>query len=367
MFLPTPEQQLLLDACLSDGEKAIAAWQSWRNAIDFDRIDMGSVRLLPLLAENLKRLGIDDPAFGTYRGVQRRTWARNQLLFRRAAQVVEHFRDVNIPVLALKGFVLASTCYPKMSLRPMGDFDFLVRSADRVIALKELEELGWWVQGRNIRPRKLGDFAIRHSCAYEDPTNSDVSLDLHWRLIWAHHSAEAEAALWQHAVVSKIGNVTCLAPCAADMLIHICAHGARWNPLPPLRWIVDAVFLLRSQRMDWEYFCAQSARLRLNLQLSDTLEYLRTVMRALIPEEVLKKLRQGEVRSIERLIYETEMHPPERRSLRTALRIHWHIARTQIATSDIRGYLQYFSALRAGRGLRDMVAWTRQRFTGGVS
>jgi hypothetical protein len=366
-FLPTPEQQSLLNACLFDGEEAIASWRFWRNTVDLKRIDMGSVRLLPLLAENLKRLGIDDPSFGTYRGVQRRTWARNQLLFHGAARVIEHLYDAGISVLALKGIVLGSTSYAKMSLRPMGDLDFLVKSVDRINALNELERLGWRVQGQNMRPRKPADFALRHSCAYEDPTNPEVSLDLHWRLIWAHHSAEAEAAVWQRAVAFEIGNTKCLAPCAADMLIHICAHGARWNPLPPLRWIVDAVFLLESQTIDWDYFCVQSTRLRLSLPLSDTLDYLRTVMRAPIPEQILKNLRRKRARPIERLIYETEMYPPERRSLRTALRIHWHIARTQIATSDVCGYLQYFLTLRAGRRWRDVAAWIRRRLTGDVT
>ena len=186
-------------ACLFDGEDAIAAWHRWRATIDFDRIDSGSIRLLPLLAENLSRCGVDEASLGIYRGVQRRTWARNQLLFRGAAQVSKRLHDVGIPVLALKGVVLASTCYAHMSLRPMGDLDFLVKGSDRRKAIDELERLGWRLQGE-VRPQGEADFAIRHSCAFEDSANAQVSIDLHWRLLWAQSSEAAASALWEHAV-----------------------------------------------------------------------------------------------------------------------------------------------------------------------
>jgi Uncharacterised nucleotidyltransferase len=366
-FLPTPEQQFLLNACLFDGEEAIASWRSWRNTIDFGRIDMGSIRLLPLLSENLKRLGIDDSSFGAYRGIQRRTWAHNQLLFRGAARLADHLQRAGVSSVALKGIVLASTCYAGISLRPMGDLDFLVKRADCSRALDELERLGWRPQGGKW-PREAADFAIRHSCAFEDAANPEVSVDLHWRLFWAHRNDDAEAILWQRAMPFNIGSIQVLAPCAADMLVHICAHGAKWNYLSPIRWVADAVFLLRGSRIDWEHFRAQSARLRLDLQLADTLGYLRNVMGAPVPDEILRDLGTSKARPIEHLIYNTELYPPEKRSLQTALRIHWHVARLQLArSSGIYGYWRYFAALRAGRSFGEITAWIRKRVAGGLN
>ena len=52
-FWPTHEQELLLKAVLLQGEGSIAAWKSWADAIDFDQLDAGSQRLLPLLYRNL--------------------------------------------------------------------------------------------------------------------------------------------------------------------------------------------------------------------------------------------------------------------------------------------------------------------------
>lgn len=365
-FLPTPEQQLLLNACLLDGEDAIASWRLWRAQVNFDHIDLGSIRLLPLLADNLNRLNVKDPSFGIYRGVKRRTWARNQMLYSGAATIVGRLQAAGISVLALKGMVLALSYYKQMSLRPMGDVDVLVKRNDRVKALDQLERLGWRLQSPQ-RPRDAADFAIRHACAFEDPSNSEVSVDLHWRLLWMQDSEDAEAALWSRAVALEFDRTHCLAPCAADMLIHVCAHGARWNDFPPLRWIVDALLLLRSHNVDWTYLREQSARLRLDLQLADSLTYLHDVMRAPIPREILADLANSEARPIERLLYQAELHPPEKRSLVTALRIHWHIARQQLSRSEgIYGYWRYFVALCAGRSVREIAGWTRRKLIDGV-
>jgi hypothetical protein len=361
-FLPTPQQELLLKACLFEGEDSLAAWRAWRGGTKLDHIDIGSVRLLPLLTEKLRRLGVEDPAFDKYRGVQRRTWARNQVLFRAAGMALRRLKEAQVPTMALKGVVLASTYYETMSLRPMGDFDLLVRPADGPKAIDILEGLGWRVPSGRWRPREPADFAIRPACALGDPANPELEVDLHWRLLWARFSHEAETALWERAVSFEVGGAKCLAPSAADMLVHVCAHGARWNDLPPLRWVVDAAFLVRTDAVDWTHLCVQTERLGLALPLADTLDYLRFVMRVPVPDTVIRKLAQSRPKSIERLLYLSGMQPPSQLSLLAALRIHRHIARHELAClQGLSGYWRYFVALRRGRSLRELARWVRQR------
>jgi len=55
---PSPVEQLLLRAALLDGEEAITAWQAWITAVDLSNVNPGSYRLLPLLYDNLNRLGV---------------------------------------------------------------------------------------------------------------------------------------------------------------------------------------------------------------------------------------------------------------------------------------------------------------------
>ena len=170
--------------------------------------------------------------------------------------------------------------------------------------------------------------------------------------------------MWERAVPFEIGGAKCLAPCPADMLVHVFAHGLRWNGISPLRSVIDAALLLRKHVVDWTHVLNQSARLGLDLTLANALGYLRTAMRAPVPEAVPNSLAKNAVPSIERLLYEAELHRPDEWRLVTALRIHSHIARTQLARSDgILGTWRYFSALRAGRSLGEMAAWARRRLS----
>ena len=370
-FLPTPHQELLLKACLFEGEDALAAWQAWRGGTNLDLIDIGSIRLLPLLADKLQRLGVKDSAFGKYRGVQRRTWARNQILFRAAGLALGRLGEAQIPAMALKGVVLASTYYETMALRPMGDFDLLVRRADGPRALDLLEGLGWriWrVPSGHWRPRTPIEFAVQPASTLEDPANPEVQVDLHWRLLWGRFSEEAETALWERAIRFEIGGAQGLAPCAADMLVHVCAHGARWNVTPPVRWVIDAAFLVRSGAVDWAHFCVQTERQGLALPVTETLKYLRTVMRVAVPETVIQNLTRSRVKSIERLLYESESQPPAQRSLLTWLRIHQHIAWHEVARDQgLSGYWRYWAARRRGRSLPELTSWIRRRLGRGVN
>ena len=367
-FLPTPQQELLLKACLFEGADALAAWHAWRSSTNLDDVDIHSMRLLPLLAHNLELLGVEDPGFNKYRGIQRRTWARNHMLFRAAGRALQQLEAARIPAMALKGVVLASTYYQSMSLRPMDDFDLLVQRADGEKALSVLVGLGWRVLDGQFQPRVTSEFAVRAACALEDSTNVESQVDLHWRLLWARFSDEAETALWKRAVPFEISGTKCLAPCAADMLVHVCSHGAKWSDIPAVRWVIDAALLIRSGSVDWTHVCSQTERMGLALPLVETLNYLRTVMGVSVPDSVIQKLMQCRVKSIERLLYESELQSPAQQGLLSTLRIHQHIAWHELARSEgLSGYWHYFFALRRGRSLPELASWMARRLGQGAT
>jgi putative nucleotidyltransferase-like protein len=361
-FLPTPDQELLLKACLLEGHDAVIAWQNWRTGTRLNQIDIGSQRLLPFLADRLRRLGVRDSIVEEYRSVQRRTWAHNQLIFRAAGLLLMRLRTARIPAMALKGIVLASTIYETMSLRPMADFDLLVGREDGMRALDLLESLDWRMLPGQFRPRASLELAIRPACAFKASDNPEVEVDLHWRLLWARYCEDAEKAIWEQAVRFEIGGAECLAPCPADMLVHVCAHGTRWNEVPVVRWVVDAALLVRSGAVDWTHVLAQTQRLGLSLPLYETLKYLRTTMRVPIPDTVIDNLARSRVKSIERLLYEAEFHQSHQWSMISTLIIHEHIARHEVVRSNGPiGYLRYFLAACRGRSLRELGFWARQR------
>jgi len=324
--------------------------------------------LLPLLADKLQVWGAKDSTFNMFRGLQRRTWVQNHLLFLTAGRALRRLAAAQVPAMALTGVVLASTFYETMSLRPTKKVDLLVRPPDGLKALDLLEGLGWRVAPGQYRPRATNELVVQRSIALEDPANPAIQVDLHWRLLRARFSEEAETALWERAVRFEIDGAECLAPCPADMLTHVCVHGAIWNAVPPIQWIADAAILVRSGAVDWFHLCAQSERLGLALPLIATLNYLRKVMRVPVPDIVIQKLTQTHVKSIERLIYESGLRPPGQMNLITALRIHRYIARNELARRQgLGGYWRYFLALRRGRSLPEIGRWVGRRLAQGAS
>jgi hypothetical protein len=367
-FLPTPTQELLLKACLFEGDEATAAWRAWRTATSLDNIDAGSVRLLAMLAQNMRRLAVEEPAFGKYSGVQRRTWARNQLLIRGAALASQQLLGARIPTMVLKGIVLVSRCYNGLSLRPMGNVDLLVPRNDALRAIDVMQLHGWRMRHGGSRPHRPADFATIHAYPIEHPANPEILVDVHWRLLWARFSDESEAELWRRATRFEISGVELLAPSAADMLVHICAHGARWNGLHSVRWVVDAALLMRTDAIDWAHFVAQTERLGLALPIVSTLGYLRSAMRVPVPDAVMRTLKQSPVTPIERLLHRTQLRSPEQRGFLDALRLHHHIARHELVQlQGLVGYWHYFLAKRGERSLQDVASWVYQRLSRGSS
>ncbi len=140
---PTSLQELLLRAALLDGENAIDAWEEWRSRVDADQLDLGSERLLPLVYRNLVNRNVKDPVIGKLKAVYRRTWRDNQLLFHRVSGLLRSFCDAGIETIVLKGAALALLHYKDSGLRPMNDFDVMVRVEQMAAAIDVMRKHGW--------------------------------------------------------------------------------------------------------------------------------------------------------------------------------------------------------------------------------
>jgi hypothetical protein len=362
-LLPTPGQDLLLKACVLDGDEALDSWRRWRATTSLETIDAGSIRLLPMLADTLQRLGAEDPEFGKYRGVQRRTWARSRLLFRGAGRILAALNGAQIPAMALKGLALASTYYPTDSMRPMGDIDLLVPRDEAFRSFDVLESIGW--RSVHRRPSRLAHLAIHHALPFQDPTTSEVDADIHWGMLYGRYSDAAEAATWDAAVPIEIEGATAVAPCAADLLIHVCIHGMRWNDMPPVRWVVDAAMIVRSGRVDWEHLVIQSSRWGAALPLARAFAYLRGELRLAIPDEVIGRLDAQASTPTDEFLFAFEQKPMRGRRFADVMRMHLHLARGERERHrGAIGYWGYFNALRQWHSLGRMIRWQWHRISG---
>jgi hypothetical protein len=309
---PTRDQELILRAALLQGDEAIKAWNEWKRKVDIEVLDFGSHRMIPRLYRNLLDHDVKDPLLDRFKSVYRYYLYKNEILLHHTAAVVSSFRDAGIATMLLKGSALIPLYYKESALRPMQDVDIMVPAEQAVRAMKLLQE-----QGRRVVFTTKPVFtevpedwiSIRHSLPFED--GSGRQIDLHWHLLWECHSA-GDSEYWDSAVPIVLGNVQTLVLSPTYQLLHTCWHGGRWSEVPPIRWIPDAMAILKGSQneIDWDLFVQQARRHHLSLLLHDCLEWLRNLVEAPIPSSVVKALHDLPVSGIERIGYQAAISPP---------------------------------------------------------
>lgn len=310
---PTPAQLLVLHAALDRGPAALHAWRRWRESIDICRADPGSIRLLPLVYRNLGPESFEAAVADRLKELYRRSWSHNQVVFRRAAEAIAVLREAGIETLVLKGASLALLSYGDVGARPMDDIDVLVpigRAADAIAALAS----AGWSPGHDD---PLSWTQVHHSLDFAGPEGGH--LDLHWFSLWQPASDER---LWDAAVPLELAGTTTLAPSAEDQLLLACVHGTPWSPLPPFRWIADAVTVIRATgaRLDWGRLVEEATRRQLTVAVAAALAYLREEFGAGMPESALADLRAVPASRHERVAFRASCQPDS--PLRT-LRMAW--------------------------------------------
>ncbi len=304
-FWPTREQELLLKAALLKGNESITAWKSWAASVNFDQLDYGSQRLLPLLYKNLTDQNVDHPALNIYKGFYRMTWYKNSLIRHRINGVLRLLDAHNIPVLLLKGAALVPLYYKDWALRPMNDFDLYVSKKDAFKAFNLLCQSGWKPVESMIDEL---DLLNRHSGTLID--NSGIEFDLHWQIM--HQSGQDDDINFiKNTEKMDFGDtrVSVLSP--TDQLFHVLIHGARWNETAPLRWVPDSMMILKAAGplIDWKRLVKQGRAMYLTVPLIKTLLYLHEVFAAPIPETVIYKLKHFKPSFTERLEFLTNSRP----------------------------------------------------------
>src|SRR4030095_1200005 len=301
---PNPEQELLLKASLYEGEEALSAWRDWKSRIDIERIDHGSFRLLALLYDNLRKLKVQDPLLERIKSVYRYTWTKNQLSIRRSLEIIRRLEDQGIPTLLLKGGALTLFNYKDHGLRYMDDFDFMVPFDKAPAAIASLIRWGF----DPALKEKTEFISYTHSTNFE---GHGIGLDLHWHLLNKSLKDQDDLPFWKAAIPVEREGVKTAVLHPSDQLLQICVHGVRWSPTPPIRWVADAWVLLKTQgdQVDWERLVDQARRLRLTIQVQETLEYLVRRLGAPVPLSFLQKLEAAPKEKWEKKEYRARIAP----------------------------------------------------------
>lgn len=317
---PTDDQLLLLRAALWQGDAAIDAFQTWSARVDVKHLDEGSRRLLPLLFLNLKSLQLPYAQMDYLRAIFQAYWSRSQLTLFRGARALPILAAAGIPTLVLKASALIPLYYKHPGARPLNDFDVLVPTARGRDALELLEREGWTPQ---TRPReKYKDEFLERTYAHTMQDGKGCQLDLHRHISFLVTDANGDEPFWNGSIPLTVEGTPTRALNPADQLLHVCMHGMPWSPIPPVRWVADAMVILRSAAIDWQRVLEQAARHDLVLAIRHALTFLSEEMNGPIPQDTLRALNALPVSRRAQRDYDLLVTPPWQHN--TAMKLWYH-------------------------------------------
>ncbi|MGH9125090.1 MAG: nucleotidyltransferase family protein [Acidimicrobiales bacterium] len=250
-------QQLLIHAVCRPPEDAREAWCRWRQLVDFEA-EVAADRLLLLTALARRPEVIDgDSVAGRIRGLYRRAWVSNQVLWQDATTALEALRDHAIPTALVDGAAVVDTL-GDLGARPLDAVDILVMPTHAQGALAILGAAGWAVGTPPVPAAVDARTVGTASLATLYRPGETGRLRLHWRAVDRSLGDTADADLW-HASVARHGPGPGRRLHAGDLLLRLLVAG-RAEEAGPSSWVVDAYRVITTGPPDLGERLAHQAR-----------------------------------------------------------------------------------------------------------
>ena len=296
---PTSKQEKLLKACLLSGFEAHEAWIEWKNTTVIERIDPASYKLLPLVACNPDLRTLQDPLLTKCRWLHRQTLITNRLHFEKSMPLLSQLLKSGIDkIVLLKGIAMIVGYYKDFGARVIGDIDLLIPRSNAETAVSILLSTGW----RSLLPRLDVQCAeqLDRWHAVNFVHKEGMNIDLHWSLS-LESSAPLDSAVLQAAVPLAKNPLTLYLPNPGDLLLQTCIHGIKQCRVPLIRWVADALVLLKQseKEIDWDRLVYLARQSHLCLSLSAAFDYLINRFNAPIPSSVVTDLDKNTPTSLE--------------------------------------------------------------------
>jgi hypothetical protein len=299
-----------------------AEWSAF-SAAEWDQLVLNAHAqgLAPLLYWILSKSGkfssIPETARNTLRGMYSATWMNNQLILRELETFARAFKQVGIPLLALKGACYALTIYPDIGLRPMGDLDVLIPAAMRSEAVRIARSLGYGDTEPEATPGL--DELLGHHDGLQKAGSPSISLEIHYSLVAdkTFRFAVPVDWFWEQTEplitpLLKSGDLDLLMLTPAPQLLYAGSHAMlqHGGVNAPLRWFYDMDRLIRfyGERLDWNLLLRQAYQFEWGSALCAALAQTAAFFNTPIPEQVLISLSEHSDR-YQKLVALKQTHP----------------------------------------------------------
>jgi hypothetical protein len=245
-----PEEELLLSVCTANADRTGQINQLLQGDIDWTRVAnlADRHRVTPILYRQLSRIAPEIVAQPALRQIVSRFHCiakQNLLLAKELLLLLELFQENDIPVILLKGPLLAVSVFGDLCGRQFGDLDLLLRPANLPKARRLL-------QSRGYRPEIAMEAAteaayIRSEHAFQYLRDEDnLVVELHWRLEdhYLKFPFDMER-LWSSASSEQLFGNPVASLSSEILFLYLCMHGAKhyWERL---EWIACLPAVIRT-------------------------------------------------------------------------------------------------------------------------
>ena len=285
----------------------LAAFVSGRGAPCPD--DATDGERLVALAENLKLsallyrvlqdagCALPAPLQARLANAYRATLGRSVRCRRALTDIARAFADAGVPLVVLKGLVLAETVYPDPGCRVMSDLDLLVRPEDVDRAHDLLSGLGYSPDAE-ADPAGHGESFVRQfegERLYLHPDHPHCPVELHWFLVnreWFRVTTRLEGeALWERVRPLPLDGITAWQFSAEDTMLYLCFHLAVHHRYGLVRAFVDLDRLVRhGPTLDWAAVVSRARDARLRNVVYFALRSSVALLDTPVPAETLQQL-----------------------------------------------------------------------------
>lgn len=215
--------------------------------------------------------------FSPTRAQRLATALRNESIAAALDEILDAAATANLPMLPLKGAVLAFTIYGDAGLRPMRDVDVLVRPRDLPRAIALLESLGF-IGAAHTSAR----WGPRHAHAVGMvDRRRQLALDLHHRLFHELGGDGDGEPFFLRAIAVDVAGKSRAVPSWDDALFLAALHGAVDGFGGSPFWMLD--FLLLLARADFAVAAREAERRRLTVAFSAAVMLARRALPELVP------------------------------------------------------------------------------------
>lgn len=285
--------------------------------------------MAPLVFEHVARAGLLDTMPDAIRAQFARDYQQTLVNNRRMKTVLMRVLSAlaarRIPVVPLKGLMLAERLYGNMALRPMSDIDLLVRRADVGHVIQILRALGFAPAEGLARP--TGFYALTSAVVVYAQANG-ITIEVHWELFGtaAYRAALPAPRVWHGAQPLEYLGQPVYGLDLGDELRYLCVHAAAQHRLARLIWLADIAELVRSlpDGWDWPAFAAATRAAGTALPVAVALAFCHEALGLALPSGILDELRLAGAGPAEQAAWDAVSDEPlsQRWIINTSAHIH---------------------------------------------